>query len=382
MSHLVEEYAKNLGVKIGRPVVVPHFFPIDFDNYIIINGDTSVASKSYRNYPLVFSLLVKFLQEKNIKVLQVGGGKPILGVNKHITSNFKNISYLISKSMLYLGSDDYLAQYASSIGVKTVSLFGNSYANVTKPYWSKKQQCVCLEPDWDVKPCYSDRDPKDSINKIKPEKVANSVIKLLGGKAPSNITTLHVGVHYNQKIIEVVPTEIIEGLPKEIYLRADYGFEEEAFMYYCLNHRVTIISEGLIQPDILKMFKENVKTLMFALDSDTEDIPKEYFDILSSWNIRLVLLANKDSDLGPLRNKYFDVEVHPRYEEAERIEVPDSCKFSTNKYILEADKKYLSYAHYKKGLDNDNNVLDTPEYWDELDHFYIYEQKENSEKGS
>ena len=275
-----------------------------------------------------------------------------------------------------------MAQYASSIGVKTVSLFGNSYANVTKPYWSKKQQCVCLEPDWDVKPCYSDRDPKDSINKIKPEKVANSVIKLLGGKVPSNITTLHVGVHYNQKIIEVVPTEIIEGLPKEIYLRADYGFEEEAFMYYCLNHRVTIISEGLIQPDILKMFKENVKTLMFALDSDTEDIPKEYFDILSSWNIRLVLLANKDSDLGPLRNKYFDVEVHPRYEEAERIEVPDSCKFSTNKYILEADKKYLSYAHYKKGLDNDNNVLDTPEYWDELDHFYIYEQKENSEKGS
>ena len=122
--------------------------------------------------------------------------------------------------------------------------------------------------------------------------------------------------------------------------------------------------------------------LMFALDAETDEIPKKYFDVLAGWKIKIILLSEKDSDLGVLRNRYFDVDVHPRYKGVERMEIPDSCKFSTNKYILEADKKYFSYAHYKKGLDSDNNVLDTPEYWDELDHFYIYEQKENSEKGS
>ena len=159
--------------------------------------------------------------------------------------------------MLYLGPDDYLAQYASSIGVKTVSLFGNSYANTTKPFWGSEKNSVCLEPEWDARPCYSDNDPKDSINKIKPEKVANSILRLLGSSEFLETRTLHLGKHYNQQIVEVVPTEIIEGLPEEIYLRADYGFDEEAFMYYCSNHKVIIISEGLLQLGVLEKFKEN-----------------------------------------------------------------------------------------------------------------------------
>jgi len=382
MAHLVEEYAKNLGVKIGKPVVSPHFFPIEFSKYIVISGESSTPSKCYKSYPIVFGFLYKFFKDEGINIVQVGGDKPIQGVNKHVISEFKNIAYLISKSMLYMGPDDYLSQYASSIGVKTLTLFGNSYASVTKPFWGSKKKSICLEPEWEVRPCYSDHDPLDNINKIKPEKVANSILSLLNNKSDLGIETLYIGKHYNQPIIEVVPTEIIEGLPKEIFLRADYGFEEEAFIYYCVNHKVTIVSEGLIQLHILKGFKDNVKRLMFALDADTDEIPQKYFDVLSSWNINLILLANKQEDLGLLRNKYFDVEVHPRYESVEKIECPDSAKFSTNKYILEADKKYLSYAHYKKGLDNDNSVLDTPEYWDELDHFYIYEQEESSKEGS
>lgn len=382
MSHLVEEYAKNLGVKIGKPIVNQHFFPIEFNNYIVISGDSSTASKTYKSYTIVLGFLSSFLEERDIKVVQLGGDKPLRGVNKHVSCNFKNTAYLVSKSMLYIGPDNYLAQYASSIGVKTVSIFGNSYANVTKPFWSNRQDSICLEPDWDSRPCYSNHDPKDNINKIKPEEVANSILKLLGHEKKVDIETFHIGKHYNQPIIEVVPTEIITGLPKEVYLRADYGFEEEAFMYYCENHKVTVISEGLIQLSVLKSIKHNVKMLMFALDAETDKIPKKYFDVLASWKIKIILLSEKDSDLGVLRNRYFDVDVHPRYKGVERMELPDSCKFSTNKYILEADKKYFSYAHYKKGLDNDNNVLDTPEYWDELDHFYIYEQKENSEKSS
>ena len=31
MPHLLREYAKNLGVKISKPIVKEHFFPINFD---------------------------------------------------------------------------------------------------------------------------------------------------------------------------------------------------------------------------------------------------------------------------------------------------------------------------------------------------------------
>ena len=46
MAHLVEEYAKNLGVKFSRPVLKDHFFPINFDKYITISKDSS--RKNYR----------------------------------------------------------------------------------------------------------------------------------------------------------------------------------------------------------------------------------------------------------------------------------------------------------------------------------------------
>jgi len=36
MSHLVEVYAKDLGVKIGEPHFKPHFFPLLEENYITI----------------------------------------------------------------------------------------------------------------------------------------------------------------------------------------------------------------------------------------------------------------------------------------------------------------------------------------------------------
>ena len=54
--------------------------------------------------------------------------------------------------------------------------------------------------------------------------------------------------------------------------------------------------------------------------------------------------------------------------------VTKNSKFFSGKYLVEGGKEYLSYAHWKKNLDNSNIVIDTPEYWDELDHFYIYEQ--------
>ena len=30
MSHIAEEYAKSLGVKIGQPEIIGHFYPITF----------------------------------------------------------------------------------------------------------------------------------------------------------------------------------------------------------------------------------------------------------------------------------------------------------------------------------------------------------------
>ena len=46
MSHLAEEYAKSCGVKIGKPVLKPHYFPIVYDKYITIHNDKNATKKA------------------------------------------------------------------------------------------------------------------------------------------------------------------------------------------------------------------------------------------------------------------------------------------------------------------------------------------------
>ena len=68
MAHLLEEYAKSLGVKASRPVVKGHFFPLDIDKYITLANNDNVESKNYPYYNVVLNLLKPFLDRANIRL--------------------------------------------------------------------------------------------------------------------------------------------------------------------------------------------------------------------------------------------------------------------------------------------------------------------------
>ena len=142
MSHLVEEYAKNLGVKIAKPIVSKHFWPLPFDNYITICLEGETPSKNYKYYEIVIDMVKKFLQAKGIKIIQIGSSKSskLNNVDARIFDlNFKNSAYIISKSKLHIGVDNIFSHYASSADVPLITIFGNVYANVSRGYWGKKQ---------------------------------------------------------------------------------------------------------------------------------------------------------------------------------------------------------------------------------------------------
>ena len=379
MSHILQEYAKNLGAKISKPDIQQHFFPSVDKKYIVFYNGDEAESKTYKHYEMVFGLLAPFLKDNDIKVYQIGGKAPVKGVHRHLHCSFKNEAYLVSKSMLYLGPDSYLAQYASSQNVKTITLHGNNYASNTRPFWGKDEDRFCLEPEWDSKPCFSQKDPHRQIDSIMPEVVCEKILRFCGGsKSKMNFKTLHIGDSYYSNVIEVVPTSITQGLPKSLFVRIDYGVEEEPLIYYCQNHDVVLITDKLPQLNMLVNFKNNIKRIIYTVDKKEDLIPQEYLDYLKKWSIDFVMLTEKEEDLSYLRNHYFDTQVHVKDNDPEKIECSSKAKFFSNKKIIEGDKVYTSYAHFQKKLDSDNNVIDNVEYWKELKHFYIYEQEENS----
>ena len=87
------------------------------------------------------------------------------------------------------------------------------------------------------------------------------------------------------------------------------------------------------------------------------------------------MVVKDKKDLNALRNKYFDIPVIPHGEPQKApCKLGDDSRFMSSLRLIEGGKEYLSYAHWKKNLDADNKVLDTPEYWRESKHFYIYER--------
>ena len=63
MTHLAEEYAKSCGVKIGNPILNPHYFPILHDKYITIHNDKKVQAKKYEMWSDVIQILKPHLKD-------------------------------------------------------------------------------------------------------------------------------------------------------------------------------------------------------------------------------------------------------------------------------------------------------------------------------
>jgi hypothetical protein len=379
MSHLLHEYSKSLGVKVSKPDLQQHFFPCLDEKYIVFYDGEKQASKIYKHYSTVFQLLRETLDNHGIKIYQIGGENAITGANRHLSCSLKNEAYIVAKSMLYLGPDSHLAQYASAQDVKTITLHGNNYASSTKPFWGSFKNKACLEPDWNSNPCFSAEDPQRQIDSIKPEAVCKKILEFCGlGQLKFNFKTINIGSSYYEKIFEVVPTAITKGLPKSLFVRIDYGVDEDALMYYCANHEVVLVTDLLPQVNMLVQFRENIKRILYTVQNKEDTIPEQYFEALKKLGIDLILLSEKEEDLPELRNKYFDCQVHLKDDNKDRVERSKNAKFLTNKKLIEGDKIYMSYAHYKKGLDSCDKVLDTPEYWEESKHFYIYEQEKSS----
>ena len=95
MAHLLEEYAKNLGVKISQPVIKDHFFPLNMEKYITISNDDSTDSKNYPYYEIVINLLKPFLDRAGIKIVQLGGKTRIAGVDAALNLNFKQNRFIL-----------------------------------------------------------------------------------------------------------------------------------------------------------------------------------------------------------------------------------------------------------------------------------------------
>ena len=178
MSHIAEVYAKDIGVKIGKPVITEHFFPGLPEKYITFQASNEIQSKNYLYWDVVISLVKLYIG--NIKIVQVGGPKDniVKGVDLFLPSSYKQMNYMIKNSSGHFGVDSLPMHVASVYDKPITALFGNIFKENAAPLWNKNSKAICLEPDFsDKKPSFGQNCTR--INEIKPEKIAQSIIDQL-----------------------------------------------------------------------------------------------------------------------------------------------------------------------------------------------------------
>tara|TARA_Y100001937_G_scaffold25148_1_gene36046 strand:+ start:7798 stop:8964 length:1167 start_codon:yes stop_codon:yes gene_type:complete len=388
MSHLIEEYEKSLGVKKSYPVVSKHFFPTNSDDYIVICNQQNIPSKIYAHFLMAVDLIKSLCRERGIKIYQIGSDPKefVNGVDRMFTNlTFKQEAYIISKAKVFVGVDSVLSQYASSQKVPLVNLYGNVYSSITTGAWSKNK--IDIEPEWKVKPSYNAQDPNLSINTIMPEQVAEAIFKFIDPKIKLNFRTKRIGKSfYDQNVIDVIPTsyadlQIFDG--KTLLLRLDIDIDESSFYNYCQRHKCALIVKNNVIPLAkLQPVANNIQKIIFRLTDLKETIDPKYFEALKKLNIEHQIIIEDESIISDARLEYFDQNVvlyTPHKSMPDGIS-QDDC-FFTFKKVVEGANVYESKAHWRNkqlSVDKQTKILDTPEYWEDLEYYYIYEQNKDS----
>jgi len=386
MGHLIEEYAKNLGVKIGKPIFNPHYVPIVDEKYITIHIDNKFDSRYYEFFPEVIDLMKDTLHENGYKIYQIGGGQdPALpNVDKqYLGFSMKQSAFIIKNASLHLGIDSFPVHLASSFDVPIVSLYSNVNVNNSRPVWSSENKVRILESNKNGKrPSYAQVEKPKTIHTIKPEEIVKNIFELLGIPYISSINTLFIGEEYNQSCVDVIPNFFGESdeLQKRILnIRADYHFDENVAAQWCSKYQVNIYSDREINIRLLRDFKNNIKKLVFFIESENS-FSEEYLNEVKNTGIPLECASNNQQDIAKIRLKYFDTPIalneQANQETIEKIRNTPNLKFLTRKDVLSSGKRYSSKAHADEDkifLDKVSDVIDNSSFWKDLEHYYIYE---------
>ena len=169
--HLIEQYALSCGVKIDQPHIETSFFPVASNKYITVHASSGMASKNYDYYNDVIELILPYLKQENIDIIQIGERDDAkLNHCEHLngSTTIRQTSYIIENSELHFGNDSFSAHVASGFNKKIVCLYSILYKECCKPYWGDPENQILLETDRKgLKPSFSNQELPKTVNFIK-----------------------------------------------------------------------------------------------------------------------------------------------------------------------------------------------------------------------
>lgn len=410
MSKLVSTYAKSTGLKIAHPEVKEHFYPFPFDRYMTVQTGSGQGAKNYDYFAEVLLLIKPALDKAGISIIHLGSkdDPQLPGVHDlRGKTTIQQTHFIVKRSSCHMGNDSWIAHCAGWNYRPLVALYGSTAAGPHGPYWNDPAVTILLESHrWGGKPTFVSQEAQKAINVIPPEQIAASVLKLLSLSTPVQTKkSLFIGPLFQHIIFELVP----DSFPtKDFYpqfpftVRLDYHFDEQ-MLAGCLStgRKVNIVTNKPLNLNLINQFRQSILFYSHEL-MDGDETSLDYIKSIKTLIPKTTFFTKEKDEvkLAALRFRLFDVVNIEQVTELTRNDAVNWAKdylneseekkldittqlcqahVKSNKFLLSSGKVYLSYAHFKtqKSIENLNqnvaDVIDDPEFWKDINHFYIYE---------
>ncbi len=386
--HLVEAQSRTAGLKIGKMHLFEHFFPLgDEFQYILVCTSTGMDSKNYGNYGIVCHFLKPILNKAGIKIVQVGGPQDErvpADIDLCGRTSLYQYNYLVKNASLVIAGDTSIIHSAGHYNVAIVSLFSISFPAISRAFFGEPSKQIYLTPEGDWSPSFLPQEPKKIINSIKPERVINASLSLLG--LPSiNLESIYIGDNYKVPALECIPDVVLgpEVFPNQLmHLRLDKGGTEENVYNQLRVRKCAIITDRPLDINALQFLRPHIEGLVCLVNGpESKGFIKQLHTALIPY--RLVSFLSKE-ELQKIKLDYSEFNLLQRQQLFTKEDLTDGKKlnskssFLTSRKILSEGKIYLSYGHVeqKKNIDdaakNMDNVIDIPSFWKDLDFNYIF----------
>jgi len=392
--HILESYALQDNLKIDKPFIYEKFFPMAIEGrYITIDTVSDDESNKYSHWTMVLDFLTPYLKEKKITAVQLGGkeDEQIPGCYIAVGQTDPNQkAYVIKNSALHISANTLSLQIASSYNKKIISLFGNSFYEQFKPYWSNPDDVTLLKGNI-KKPTFNGNEVPKTIDAIAPERVAQAILQNLGHPHSFAFNTLKIGSLYKNRRIESSlsnPIADIGALGVEsLIVHLDYNYNLDNLIKQLEICPCSVITNKPIPEDIILRYKERIVEIVYFLEDDN-DPSFVNFCISKGKQIGLLSRQPKES-IDKYKINYLDIDkpinIIPeiKFEDIEEIKNTNKKKifFKSNKFLIHEGKAYpnkMSVAVNQSISSFDHpfcQIIDHRDFWEDKEHFYFVEKK-------
>lgn len=397
---LLELYSCATGLKVKKQFLHEAFYPLPFDRYICIVNGSGMTSKNYSFYNEVLSIMGPALKAANIEVVQLGGkDDPALNGCHHTQgqTSIHQSSFLLRKALCLITNDSWLSHRAGELGVPLVACYGPTSIENHSPYVFDPQKALLIESHRNGKrPSFAAQEPARTIDLIPPEKIANAALLLLGLPQVAR-KTLYVGEVFNQHLVELVPNVIVDpkiSIVGAMVIRMDLHHDESIMMSNLQLRKCAIAINKEVNLNILAQLKGNIASLRIQVD----ELSPEWLRQVKKLGVPTAYVSHEQDPekLAALRLKLYDACLFDHYMPRTKEDFFKESKaylnkeldaglnfgtlqFKVNRMILSDGKVYLSNAHRLAGKNtpsseqNTGQVIDDPEFWNDLGSYLIYQ---------